>query len=192
MSFLLDNIPFFHCLVRREYTRNLADRHGEYLQAVAFAACCRRGRMLSFHLALRGTDEKDAEQFTGGAMFAEVPIEALAWKPCEKPKSLDDIAPWDVFSETFTVVELKFIAGGKVTVLPSLRAGRYLFTLDFCGSDLADDPQQHKQLHVLKMDAGGFAAVPNNRLLVHDDAFWTVDTAKRPDFVSLSHRFQAE
>ena len=36
MAYVIGSIPYLKCLVRREYTRNLADRHGEYIPAVAY------------------------------------------------------------------------------------------------------------------------------------------------------------
>src|SRR5215471_7421865 len=73
MSFLLDSIPYFHCLVRREYTRNLVDGHGTYLRALAIAAWCRRGSMLGFQTVFTGEDAQGKEVPTGGTMFAQLP-----------------------------------------------------------------------------------------------------------------------
>jgi hypothetical protein len=191
MSFLLDSIPYFHCLVRKEYTRNLVDGHGKYLKAVAVAAWCRRGSMLGFQTVFTGEDAQGKEVPTGGAMFAQLPIRALCWKPCDEPADIDAIAPWDVFSETFTVAPIQFLKGIRAVVMPGGFPGRYLFSLDFCASDLADDPGQHKQLHIVKVDDGWFAAVPNNRLLLEDRAFWKT-AAARPEFTELAQHFSAE
>lgn len=190
MSFILDNCPYFEVLVRKEYTRDMRSGHGAYLKAKAFAVWCRRSRMLGFQVLFIGEDEKYKFIPTGGAMFASVPIEALCWKPCRKLPA-KAIAPWDVFSETFTVVTLDLIDRVRAFVLPRRLPGRYMFTVDFTRSDLADDPEQHKQLHVIRLDGGQFAAVPNNRLLVSDPAFFRV-TEKPPGFIPMSKVFKAE
>jgi len=182
MPFLLGSIPYFRCLVRREYTTAHKRGKGEYLAAIAMAAHCRRGRMLDFQVVFTGEDENGAKVQTGGAMFAMVPIVALSHQACADPE-IADVAPWDVFSETFTVVELDLLTRMRMLSLPNRNGGRYLFTIDFCGSDLADDPEQHKQLHVCKMDSGHFGAFPNNRMLLEDPAQW-VTLTERPDFES--------
>lgn len=182
MALIYGDIPFFECLVRREYTRNLDDGHGEYLPAVAHAVQCKRGRSLLFQTIF--TDKH------AGAAFL-LPIEALCWKPVEKPDDLTYIQPWDCFSDYFTVHEASFVARGAVSVLPDGRKGQYRFTIDWGGSDLADHFEQHKHLHVCFLEDGLIGAFPNNRLLWSDPAFWTVTTEK-PDFRSLSGEFRAE
>lgn len=191
MAYLLGSIPYFRCFVRREYTTAHQSGHGEYLSAIAFAAHCRRGRMLDFQVVFTGEDGFGRPVQTGGAMFAMVPIQALCDEPRPAPESIDDIAPWDVFSETFTVVELDMLTRMRMLSLPNRKPGRYLFTIDFCLSDLADDPEQHKQLHVCKMDAGHFGAFPNNRMLLNDPAQWKVLT-ERPNFTSDGREYFAE
>lgn len=191
MSFLLASIPYFRCLVRREYTTAHQRGQGEFLAAIAFGVHCRRGRMVDFQVVFTGEDEKGKPVQTGGAMFAMVPIVALCHLPVDAPKGIDDVAPWDVFSETFTVVELDLLTRMRMVTLPNRLAGRYLFTIDFCSSDLADDPQQHKQLHICKMDAGHFGAFPNNRMLLNDPAQWAVLT-EQPDFESDGREYFAE
>jgi hypothetical protein len=146
--------------------------------------------MVSFQVTFTGEDHKGVEVQTGGAMFAEVPIEALCWKPCSRPET-NDCAPWDVFSETFTVVELSLLMRGRVEILPKRLPGRYLFSIDFCGTDLADDPYQHKQLHIIMADDGFFSAVPNNRMLYVDPAMFKTAT-ERPDFESDGREYFSE
>jgi hypothetical protein len=66
-----------------------------------------------------------------------------------------------------------------------------LFTVDFVDSALADCFEQHKQLHFVQLEGGWFAAVPNNRVLMHDTAF--AKTAEElPKFASLAHNYCGE
>ena len=183
MAFIYGSIPFFECMVRREYTRNHEDGHGQYLKAVAHAVRCVRGHSLWFQTIL-------TDQFAGAAFM--VPIEALVWKPCEKPdEDMTYIQPWDVFSSTFGVCEVEFVARGAVHILPARMKAQYRFTIDFSGSDLADHVEQHKHLHVCFIENGLVGAFPNNRILWDDPAFWTA-TTERPDFKSLGGEYRAE
>jgi len=182
MAFILGNVPFFECFVRAEYTRNQQDRHGEFYPAVAHAVRCVRGQSLMFQVIFT---EKH-----GGASYT-LPIEALTWKPCDRPADMTYVQPWDCFSSTFGVTELEFVARGAVDVLPGRIKGQYRFTIDWTGSDLADHFEQHKHLHVVFMDGGLIGAFPNNRILWSDPAFW-VTTTERPDFQSLAGEYRAE
>lgn len=188
MSRFFASIPYLKCLVRKEYTRDLKDGHGEWLQALAIAVECRRGRMLGFQVLFTGQDANGNSVPTAGAMF-RVPIEAICSKPCERPPV--GFAPWDCLSDEFSVVTLDFIREMRAYVLPGRWPGRYLFTVHQARSDLTDDPEQSKQMHVIQMDDGWFAAVPNSRLLIEDLAFFEA-TKERPDFAVLTHAFSAE
>jgi hypothetical protein len=127
-----------------------------------------------------------------------LPIQALCWKPCELP-DVELIQPWDTFSSTFTVHEFALWKRGNAQLLnvrkikgfPERLNARYLFTIDFEGNALANDAQQHKQLHVLQVEQGWFAAVPNNRVLSVDTAF-EKPCEQLPRFESLEHLYTAE
>jgi len=107
------------------------------------------------------------------------------------PPEACDVAPWDCLSDEFSVVRLELLHEMRVHVLPDRLPARYLFTVQFGRSDLADDPEQGKQLHVVRFDCGWFGCFPNNRLLLEDRALF-VPTSERPDFVCNSHVFSAE
>ena len=54
---------------------------------------------------------------------------------------------------------------------------KYYFTVDYTDSEVADDPAQHKQAHVLELlDAGSWTgnivALPNNRVRVSHPAWF--------------------
>lgn len=184
MSYIYGSIPFFECLVRAEYTRNRKDRHGEFYPAIAHAVRCVRGSSLWFQCILTKQH--------GGAAFL-LPIEALVTKPCNPPAGTLIVQPWDVSSSDFGISQDAFTHRGVVEVIPItvLGRGEYRFTIDFAGSDLAECPEQHKALHVVLLERGLIGAYPNNRLLWHDPAFWTV-TGEKPDFEALAGEFRAE
>lgn len=179
--YIYGSIPFFECLVRAEYTRNLKSGHGEFLPAIAHAVRCVRGHSLWFQVIF-------TERHAGAAFL--LPIEALVSKPCA-PAATKDVQPWDAFSSDFGVSADTFTGRGAVEVLPDRTRGQYRFTIDFAGSDLAEHPDQHKALHVVFREDGPIGAYPNNRLLWSDPAFWKV-TTERPPFESLAGEFRAE
>ena len=68
---------------------------------------------------------------------------------------------------------------------------RYYFTVDYTDSEVADDPAQHKQSHVLELlDAGKYTgnivALPNNRVRVTHPA-WFETGQGAPDFRPSQH-----
>lgn len=184
MSYIFDGIPYFKALLRREFTVNLQRHHGEYLPVHVVGVRMVRGRSIWFQTWIQ-------DGYGAGAMFL-VPIHALATKPCKRPPA-HLVQPWDVFSPHFTVARIPLFQDTPVHLLPGRLPGRYLMTFDFEGTDLADDIEQHKHLHLLAMQGGWFAAVPNNRVLVEDTAFIERGVmTEKLDFVSLGHEFWAE
>lgn len=184
MSYIFDKIPYFRCLIRREFTVNHTGHHGEYLKAIAVGVRCQRGLSLYFQTWI-------VDPYATGAMFL-LPIDAICFKPCVSPdKNL--IQPWDTFSSDFGVTRLEIFHRSKAYVLPDRAEGRYMMTIDFTGNELADDLEQHKHLHIIKMDGGWLAAVPNNRVLIEDKAFFdNPTTTDKPDFISLEPEYFAE
>lgn len=182
MPEIMGNIPYMRCMVRNEYLHNLTIPAGQFTEAVAYGVRCVRGSSLWFQCALGSP--------WGGGHFL-LPIEALCWKPCEKPDGMTYIQPFDCFSHHFGVVEFDFIKRGEAYVLPDKRPAQYQFTIDWTGTDIADDLDQHKHLHVVKLSDGWIGAFANNRLLMPDTAYWPMMT-EIPRFTSLSGEFRAE
>lgn len=184
MSYICDRVPFFRCKVRREFTVNLKSHIGEYLDGMAVAVRCQRGLSLYFQVWLQ--DGPGA-----GAMFL-LPIQALVHRECELPeKKL--IQPWDVFSSEFTCFRIDLFHRSRTYLLPGHVPGRYMMSFDFAGNELADDLEQHKHLHLIAVDGGWFAAIPNNRVLIEDRAFLDRGVCREnPGFVSLAPEFFSE
>ena len=191
MPFILSDTPqVIRCLVRAEFTQNHQRHQGQYLRAHILGVRCQEAASLQFQV--RFDEPKMA-----GAMFC-LPIQALCWKPCPVPDA-ELVQPWDTFSATFAVHEFALWRRGNAQLLnvrgidghPERLPARYLFTLDFAGNALADDFEQHKQLHVLQVEAGWFAAVPNNRVLSVDTAF-SKPCEALPRFQSLDYLYTAE
>jgi hypothetical protein len=78
VAYLTSNIPFFRCLVRKEFTHNHEDYQGEYLHALAIAVNTIPDRCLSFNVVFTGCEAEDGEDnLHGGAMWARMPITGL-------------------------------------------------------------------------------------------------------------------
>ena len=79
MPYLQSNIPHFKCWVRREYTHNHEQYHGDYLHAMAIAVTTVPDRCLSFQMIFTGceSDFDNTPNVHGGAMWARMPITAL-------------------------------------------------------------------------------------------------------------------
>ena len=181
MAFLISSIPtLFRIFVRKEYLLDLKEGHGEYLEGDAIGVRCVRGQSLYFQVILEN-----------GAAF-RLPVEALCWKPCELPSGMDAIQPWDVASETFGIAAYDMVARGAMLVLPGKTPAQYRWSIDFTGSDLADDPVQGKALHICYLENGLIGAFPNNRILWVDPALRDAESAEPPKLKSLSHEFRAE
>jgi hypothetical protein len=181
MSFLLENIPRFDCLVRREYVRDLQDGHGEYLKASAEAILVVRSDSFWFQVILH-------EPYAGAAFL--LPIEALVTKPC-KPVPTKELMPWDCFGSQVGICELRSVRRGAVRLLKENMSGEYRFSVAWTGTDLADMPSQRKILHVVFREDGIIGAWPNNRMIFLDRALFG-DLTERPNFETLTKEFRAE
>ena len=198
MSFLQSNIPYFKCWVRKEYTCNHEQYHGEYLAAMAIAVTTIPNRCLSYQVIFTGYEVEEGEQNVhGGAMWARMPITALvgdgAFDKFPEPMEVFAAQPWDCMSHTHAVYSLRraqpcpWLAkiGGE------MYPAKYYFTVDYTDSEVADDPAQHKQSHVLELlDAGSWTgnivALPNNRVRVTHPA-WFETGEGAPDFKPSQH-----
>ena len=173
MPYLTSNIPHFKAWVRREYTKNMEEYHGEFLHCMVIGVTTMPNRTLSFQVIFTGceSDDTDDPNVHGGAMWARLPLTALVadtryeeW-PEELPPYLAQ--PWDCMSHWHSVY-----------------------------SEVADDPAQHKQSHVLELlDAGQYTgnmvALPNNRVRVTHPA-WFETGEGAPDFRPNQHTFNSK
>ena len=206
MSFLISNVPHFKCWVRKEFTANHSNYHGEYIHSLAFAVNTIPYRSLSFQVVFTGceieSEDGPDENIHGGAMWARMPIQALvADIPYDEwPEPMEDhlCQPWDCESRTHSAVVLDRVSSSPwlCKIDNNFYKGKYLFTVDYTDSDIADDPAQHKQSHVLYlMDAGkwtgNFVALPNNRVRATSPALWRTGEGA-PDFAPSQWIHSAE
>jgi len=199
MPYLQSNIPHFKCWVRREYTVNHERYHGEFLHAMVIAVTTMPNRCLSFQIIFTGceADDTDDENVHGGAMWARMPITALvadeSFEEWPEGMAVHEAQPWDCPSHTHAVYTLDRASPcpWMAKIAGEFFPAKYLFTVDYTDTDVADDPAQHKQAHVLQLlDAGkwtgNIVALPNNRVRVTHPA-WFETGEGAPDFKPSQH-----
>ena len=156
-------------------------------------------RCLSFQVIFTGceADGEDDPNVHGGAMWARMPITALVcdfdFEGWPDPMETYLAQPWDCASHHHAVYTLN-----RATPCPWMAKiggefypAKYHFTVDYTESEIAYDPAQHKQSHVLTLlDAGDYTgnivALPNNRVRVTHPA-WVETGDGPPDFKPSQH-----
>ena len=173
---------------------------------MAFAVNTIPDRSLSFQVVFTGCeiDMEDGpdENVHGGAMWARMPIQALvADIPLENwPDPMEDhlCQPWDCESREHSVIVMDRVSSSPwiCKIDDEFHTGKYLFTVDYTDNEIADDPAQHKQSHVIYLtDAGrwtgNFVALPNNRVRATSPALWRTGEGA-PDFTPSQWTHSAE
>jgi len=203
MPYLISNVPSFKCWVRKEFTCNHQDYHGEFIHALAFAVNTIPDRSLSFQVVFTGCeiDSEGGDNVHGGAMWARMPIQALvADIPLDEwPDRMEDhlCQPWDCESRNHSVVVMDRVSSSPwiAKINSELYEARYMFTVDYTDHEIADSPDQHKQSHVLYLTegpwTGNIVALPNNRVRATSPALWRTGEGA-PDFTPSQYTHSAE
>ena len=165
---------------------------------MAIAVTTMPNRCLSFQVIFTGCEaEEDEPNVHGGAMWARMPITGLVgdfeFEGWPEPMETYLAQPWDCASHHHAVYTL-----ARATPCPWMAKiggefypAKYHFTVDYTDHEIADDPAQHKQSHVLTLlDAGEYTgnivALPNNRVRVTHPA-WFETGQGAPDFKPSQH-----
>jgi hypothetical protein len=203
---LISNIPHFKCWVRREFTHNHEKYQDEYIHALAIAVNTIPDRSLSFQVVFTGEeancDDWDEGNIHGGAMWARMPIQGLvADIPMEDfPKPMENhlVQPWDCESRDHSLVIMDRVSSSPwiAKIRSEFYKAKYLFTVDYTNNEIADDPAQHKQSHVLYITEdcewkGNLIALPNNRVRATSPALWVTGEGP-PDFKPSQWAHSAE
>ena len=159
------DIPYFRALVRRSYYTHNPEHENIFDPVVCFAAQSVTNRILTFHA-----------MFDFGMVRSRVPLSALYWK-----EPTEDIEPhfkvlWDCFGENFSVTQLAYLYGKRAKVI--LKDKReiwvtYCFTVDWFDNPFSNEPQDAKNMHVCRADAGYYVGQPNNRIVFADQNWVT-------------------
>ena len=199
MGNLISNIPYFKVWVRREFTVNHRRYQDDYLHALAIAVTTIPDRCLSFQVIFTGCEDEEnrLENPHGGAMWARLPITSLIFDdpldewPSPMPTHLAQ--PWDCSSREHSIIHFDRTSSSPwiCKIDGEFYTAKYHFTVDYTGNEIADDPAQHKQSHVMcLLDAGkwtgNIVALPNNRVRVTHPA-WFETGEGAPDFLPSQH-----
>ena len=206
MSYLIDNIPHFKCWVRKEFTHNHEQYHGEFLHAIAIAVNTIPDRSLSFQVVFTGCEadlyEEEIPNVHGGAMWARMPIQALvadiSMDQFPEPMENHLAQPWDCESSHHATMILDRTSSSPwiAKIDGEFYKSKYLFTVDYTDHPIADCPAQHKQSHVMYITEdckwkGNVIALPNNRVRVTNPALWVTGEGP-PDFKPSQYLHSAE
>lgn len=175
MSFLNANFPTLRVYVRNRFLHDGTPNQDRppLIEGDVVGVKSLQGRALGFHVLLRD-----------GACFWNLPAHALAWHADADPggnHSLSDLQLWDCFSYDLAVTTFDRL-GVRVEarIDGGWAGGRYFTTIDWCAPDpgridttFAELPEEHKCGHVILLDDGDIAVLPNNRLRFVDQSFTT-------------------
>jgi len=193
MAYLISNIPYTKVWIRKEFTHGHQKYHGEFVHGLAVAVTTMPDRCLSFQIIFTGceTDGTEEENVHGGAMWARMPITGLCGDiPMDgfSERMETHLAqPWDCPSHTHSIISLERCKPSPwlAKIAGEFHTARYLFTVDYTESEIADCPAQHKQSHVMVLTdgqwQGNMVALPNNRVRVTSPALWATGEGA-PDF----------
>jgi hypothetical protein len=132
-------------------------------QAYLLAVDCRMSSFIRFTVYLET-----------GAVWSGLPIEALY---CDRFGSVErnglsteKLQPYSCLEGPVSIVEYELLKNAAVET-KTLGSGYYLFTINYQGSGLADDPEQYKTHNIVVLENGRLAAMPNNYLRFKDNWF---------------------
>jgi hypothetical protein len=192
VAYLISNIPYTKVWIRKEFTHGHQKYHGEFIHGLAIAVTTMPDRCLSFQIIFTGCEEEEGESNPhGGAMWARMPLTALCRDiPMDEwPERMEThlAQPWDCPSHHHSIVSLDRCKPSPwlAKIAGEFHTARYLFTVDYTESEIADCPAQHKQSHVMVLTdgkwKGNMVALPNNRVRVTSPALWVTGEGA-PDF----------
>lgn len=155
------DVPRFECLVRAEFLYGFQDGFGDFEPGICHSVAAIQGRALGFHVLL-----------DNGAHIGRLPIHALVQHERATVIPESDVwrlQLWDCFSYKLSVIEHDWLSELRVKCAltdGTVLGGEYMFTVDYYGSDVAEDAGHAgwKCHHVLALDNGCYAALPNNRV----------------------------
>ncbi len=180
------SLPFhFYAYVYSEFLRNHEEGHGTKERCLVFGLSSHASRSLGWHVLTEA-----------GATFWNIPTHGLAHKEDATKQDLTLLQPWDCFSENVAVTEFKALRHMRVEALlmgvPRM-LGTYLFTVDWFDNGYSREPEQAKCAHIIALDDGNIAALPNNRVIWFDSSFTTSKpNAEKPNYRVNTHQWRCE
>ena len=138
----------------------------ELTAAYLLAVDCRKDSIIRFTVYLET-----------GALWSGLPICAL-W--CDRFNKIElskdtlvfkneSLQPYSCLEGPVSVIEYDLIKNGYTSW--NSQVCRYLFTINYEGGGLSEDPEQYKSHNIVVLENGQLAALPNNFLRFHDNWF---------------------
>jgi len=156
------NLPAIKVFVDKEYLTNSLE--GGMVEAYLLAADCRKASFIRFTVYL-----------SSGSIWSGLPINAI-W--CDrfddfdltsKIESTEPLQPYSCLEGPASVITYDLLKNASLEC--ELGEANYLFTLNYEGDGLAEDPEQYKTHNVVVLKSGQLAALPNNHLRFKDNWF---------------------
>jgi hypothetical protein len=185
MGTLNIDIPVFYCYLRKEFLYDGTAHAGELVKVCVLGVASIQGRALGFHVL---TED--------GAMFWRMPIHALCHRSDAPPMPLTMLQVWDCASYEVSATRFARLAQARVRAFLKDRTwypGSYMFTIDWHASTEAEDAGDggHKCAHIVALDNGNYAALPNNALQWFDPCFVT-PFQEKPDYKTNTRIWKVE
>jgi hypothetical protein len=138
------------------------NKESGYTEAYLMAVDCRPNDIIRFTVLLES-----------GAVWSGLPIEAIY---CDKFGELNGTAleneqlqPYSCLEGQVSVISYGLIK--NVELSTKLGKAYYLFTINYQGEGLSEDPEQYKTHNIVVLESGQLAAFPNNYIKVVNNWF---------------------
>lgn len=168
--------------VRERFLYDGEPGHEAMIPAVIHGISSTPSRSLGFHVLLEN-----------GARWSDLPLHALAHSRYAADLPLEELSLWDAFGHEVTATAYEYLR--DLEVKARLRSGRveagvYVCSFDWINSGFSLEPVQHKEIHLIALDNGNYALLPNYRLLFSDPSFTVPATP--PKYIPQSKAWHSE
>lgn len=119
-----------------------------------------------------------------GAIFSNLPIEAIRCYRYDnfKTKNLKvyntkELQPYSCLDGDIQIIEYSLLRHSDMLIRLNGEDvdAKYLFTIDYNGTSLADDPEQRKTHNIVQLSNNQIAAMPNNKSLIVNKSLTTIN-----------------
>ncbi len=176
MQYIHGSCPTIRCWLRCEHMHNGESHHGEVERCTISMVTSWAGRALGFDAVTER-----------GARFTHLPLHAFVHGMNEQEAKaattyeLGALELWDCFSYSFDCMVDEFWAGHRVECrlrgvdkpVGGVALWMVAWAPDRRDTGCVSIPEEHKQAHIIQLDGGQYAALPNNRLRWLEPSFVT-------------------
>lgn len=158
----MNNVPSIKVLVDKTFITD--SKESGLIEAYLVAVDCRKGSVIRFTVYL-----------SSGALWSGLPISAI-W--CDRYAQVDVssriinteiLQPYSCLEGPISIISFDLLKNGNIE--SQLGSANYLFTINYEGDGLAEDPEQYKTHNVVVLKNGQLAALPNNYIRFLDNWF---------------------